>query len=797
MSKSTKPGTGPEENKPAKGNENIDLKYGTNGVPESGDKKVSVNREELSAELSKSVVKKAEPQQDSDIDNPTDNPGDDKNDPAVSFIDKIYNQITSVIGGDNPNQFFCMGLLGMLIEPGQYTYNLGTKESKPAFVAANESKLVNRLFDASKIATSDNGRHLSTQYKTALDTLTPKLNSKLFEVKTELRKVLMTPYPYTFEDGTQTSNLTLQQVFYRLYSDYVKVKQEWSKMQIDKMNEITEKYIQKPEDKTPDNNRSIRNDYLNWYAVTAESQILSLEEKLGKVLSVFSPGDMAIITGILDSGTGRELSEARATLANAQQLGPGGGYIYPVTLYPEDWTKLLKSSANAIDLLESTTALSQKMSVLLEQRNSLNTQINALTATIPTDEALKTLKDNYTTAQDAYNSACNALHALYAEAGIETIKALVDILVSSGVQKLSELSISVVAKIVGSGDIDKLLQEFKDTTFDDAIKTQNKMIQAASKLTYSSIEYYEKKNKSQYKTILEPLKIQLSNIDSKIENCKEQIAMSNIMKDVNKNTSVLPNDIPENFMQVIIDSNIAEANASTYSTTTSTEVRDGVSFFFGGYSNNNSHKEAINKSFEALKEMQIQIGMSVSKVQIDREWFNPGVFALSEDMYNYSNIHISPSNSDYEGFIKERFKEMNQCVFPCFPTSFIIAKDMTIKFSLSGSDLSTFAQTVEEHSANGGGFFIFSGSRASASNVSGSNSVATSSSDCVTVRFKTPQILGYYLQSTPADKSISVRDPQNNDSDNISIFDFIKNFQGMLDDYNKTYHKETLNMQMD
>ncbi|UZM97488.1 hypothetical protein OL548_20260 [Lysinibacillus sp. MHQ-1] len=52
----------------------------------------------------------------------------------------------------------------------------------------------------------------------------------------------------------------------------------------------------------------------------------------------------------------------------------------------------------------------------------------------------------------------------------------------------------------------------------------------------------------------------------------------------------------------------------------------GYPFFFGGYSSSSSHKEAITKEFSSNSEMSIQIGMSVVKVQIGREWFNPGVF---------------------------------------------------------------------------------------------------------------------------------------------------------------------------
>lgn len=81
-------------------------------------------------------------------------------DSGGSLADKLYQEITAVIGGNNPNQFFCMGLPGTSLDASQYSYDIGSHERKPAQVAANESKLVNKLFDACTMTASDNGRHL-------------------------------------------------------------------------------------------------------------------------------------------------------------------------------------------------------------------------------------------------------------------------------------------------------------------------------------------------------------------------------------------------------------------------------------------------------------------------------------------------------------------------------------------------------------------------------------------------------------------------------------------------------------
>ena len=73
-------------------------------------------------------------------------PSGENSDSNKSFLDILYQQIVSVMGGDNPNQYFCLNLPGTLINAEEYTYD--TNGEKPAHVKANESKLVNKLFAA-------------------------------------------------------------------------------------------------------------------------------------------------------------------------------------------------------------------------------------------------------------------------------------------------------------------------------------------------------------------------------------------------------------------------------------------------------------------------------------------------------------------------------------------------------------------------------------------------------------------------------------------------------------------------
>ncbi|MFU0966010.1 hypothetical protein [Kluyvera ascorbata] len=709
-----------------------------------------------------------------------------------SFADQLYEKVTSVIGGNNPNQFFCMSLPGMQIDKNLYSYDIENNQPKPPLVEANESKLVNRLFDACKMTGSDNGRHLQTQYKSALDMLTPQLNGKLFDAKSKLRKVLMTPYPYNFGEGL-TTGFTLQQVFYRLYGDYVDAKQVWAKVQLEKKIELDAKYP----GETKDSNRHKQNDYLDWYETTAESQLLKVQEKLGKVLNVFSPGDMEIITGILDSGAGREIAEARQTLANVQKLNPDGGYVYPVTLYPENWFNLLDTSFTPIDLLESPTALAQQLSVLMVQRSNLAMTIDSFLNILPDPAMLTDLKAKQENAEKALQEAKDAVAKVYSDITSDTLKLVVDIIGRSNDKDKSTALAGTTSRILNiDPDKAKNIITALAGNASRCMKAQDDLIAAAQNATDRALEYFQQKNLLQYKQMLLPLQTQLARTESDIADVRQQIGLSTVMQQASKpkdGSDVTPNVVPDRFAQVLIESTMASVRQSSSNATSASASSSHSSFFFGGYSSSRSHRESVDSSQSETSNIKIQIGMSIAKVSIGREWFNPGVFLLTKDMYNTSSKKISP-NSKGKPFQKERFDAMNDCAFPCFPVAFIIARDVTIKFSSDTSMSNSFAQSVEDHSSSGGGFFIFGGNSSSSSSSSRSNSCATSSANSVTVRFTSPQILGYYLEATPADESVTLSEVRSGNSDYISILDFIKNFQIMLDDYNSTYNRDALQM---
>lgn len=689
-----------------------------------------------------------------------------------SLVDIMYDKINEVIGGENANQYFCMTFPATLLAKETYEYDYKKGKAKPLTVEMNESRLANKMFDPCNITGADNGHSLAQQYSSALDMLTPKLNQKIQDAKTNLRDMLMSPYPYDFGKGVETG-LTLQQVFYRLYDQWVEMKKEWSKLQSDKKAELAKKYSSG----SKEDNENLQNDYLEWYETVAESYLEGLNEQYGKILAVFSPNDMKIIEGVLESGSGAELEEAREMLNNVRKSNPNGGYIYPITLSPQNWFELLDNSFTGVDLLASPEALSEKMYLLSNQKLNLTSQINSLSSALPEDDELQKKINAVKEAKKAVDDSEKSLIDSYGQGAKSVLNAALSIASAVGA---GGVSVSVLERLVSKSDAEKKdgLADALTKAINDTSESQTKYVNASQDLANAQEEYINAKNLTALKDLIEPLKSQLSDIDHQISELNNQIQLSSAISgsDVKSDDEgVAPNSVPKGYTQIVITASSKSMDKSSSQSSSSSAQSCGAGFFFCGAKSESSSAQSAYESFAKDESCTIQIGMSVAKVEIERDWFNPGVFALSRDMYNVSSQKFSPEGS-YSGFDQKRFSEMYKCIFPAYPTAFVVARDVTVKLTTSQAISSAASSAMEEHASSGGGFLFFSARKSSSSSSSSSSAHVQSSGKSVTIRFTDPQVLGYYMEATAPDKSTYIDNNTSADSriGYVTIMEFVE-----------------------
>ncbi|MDI6552916.1 hypothetical protein [Leuconostoc falkenbergense] len=701
------------------------------------------------------------------------------------FITELYDKLNSVLGGTNPDQFLCMTLPGTVLAEESFKYDI--RKDKPLRVAANESRLANKLFDPVQVTGSDNGKMLTTQYKSALDMLSPRMNMEVMHAKLNLRKMLASPYTYNFGNGDETS--TLQQVFYRLYDEWIAEKKHWAEVQTAKRKELRAIYPKTAKDdlsqKAIDDENNYQEEFLAWFQDNAETYLVAIEEKLGKILGIFSINDMRIIQGMLDTGSGVEINEARLRLSNAEKLNPDGGTVYPVSFYPEDWHTKLSTSFQYTDLLDSKEALSQKLGVLSRQRRNLMSRFENLMALVPSDATLERLQKEFNNTKATFNKYFEVAGQTYTDSAMGLINQLVVVAnaVAGTTKKDETITSTGNASKENLGDSETKAEII--TKVIDVFGSQQKEVLAAQQSLNETTEAYlnsamalgEAKLGRQIMPLVGDLNSQIDAVNDDIESIGQKLALA-VQFEQGTADDVTPNMLANGYMELLMSSTMSQAVSSSQQINKASNSKTNAGFWFFGGSHDSSHSENSMNSLAHDSNAAIDIGMAVTKVSIGRNWFNPGVFSLTQDMFKTSAKKIS---SDPGQPINGSYPNLRDNLFPVYPTAFVIAKDVTIRLTTSESVSDVAASAVEDHVSSGGGFFGFHTSSGYASSSSKQTSPVQTNGNTITVRFAEPQIIGYYLQVVPEDRSeVITMDNMTLLENSASILDFVNKMKDAL-----------------
>jgi hypothetical protein len=227
-----------------------------------------------------------------------------------------------------------------------------------------------------------------------------------------------------------------------------------------------------------------------------------------------------------------------------------------------------------------------------------------------------------------------------------------------------------------------------------------------------------------------------------------------------------------NFMDVIIKSDERGALSSGSSSSSSKESGFNVGGWFWSGSSNTSQGNATSSESKLNMQKKLEIGFRVKKVSIDRGgWFNANIFKLSDNYFRLADICFSDGlhKDDVQSIFADGengSKELKELVtylgkngktlnyvLPAFPTGFVIAKDITIRI-WTGEDTADSSRTyMENHSSGSGGIFGFRGNSGSSSKSQSESAYFGNSQNYFYIRIPGPQILGWFLEFTPADNA--------------------------------------------
>ena len=716
-------------------------------------------------------------------------------------IEQIYDQIGQVLGGTNPDQLLSMVMPGTTLDAKSYAYD--TTQMKPAIVQEAESRLTDQMFDLAKVSGSSNGQRVSSQFLQALSVLTPNFNYMMPVMKDALRDFINAPMPAnTLLDGKPFAG-TLQEYYFKLYDNYIAVKQAWETRIVEKKDELAS-------DRASENEK-----YLEWYEQIAEGELLKIDEALGKVLAVFSPADMDAILGALAAGPGGEIQEASNTVKDIQLASPDGGYFYPVDLTPDDWFLDLPSDLDPANLLQDPAFIADAINTKRQALLASISQVQAMLNDMPTKGDIKAAAEKLQVAQNAYVQAQNNLVSSYADNTVAAVNMYLQMEtggVAGGGDTDEEIlgDLNTEAKKVDKakgGDGTKGATKKDGTALVAAdvqtlLTGQKTLIGAQSALQTSSQAVADAGMNlaSQQASYFGDLPLILARMQAQLADLVNQqndlgAAMGPGVTPLPKLGNAPAKPVPatvnksetsQRFMDLQMSFSTSDMEASASTDTSFSQTSWSVDLFFGSASGSSSSSSAVTAKNSFDTKTEIQVAFKAAKIDIERDWLDPGIFKLSKDMSRLSTTKVSegalPTKSvkDSSGNTSTvidwpNVPALNSALFPSFPVAFIVVKDVNITFNATESSLKAVQTVLDSKSAVGGGFLCFSASSSSASHSDHSSTSVKSEGTTIRISMPGPQILAWYLEMTPADQStvLSSSDAGSGTAD-INILQFVK-----------------------
>ena len=330
---------------------------------------------------------------------------------------------------------------------------------------------------------------------------------------------------------------------------------------------------------------------------------------------------MKILEGVLDSGTGAELQEARQALNGVRKLTPNGSYVYPVRFNPPNWFEMLGTSFTPTDMAKSTEAIASDIQTYSIRRMQLYSYIEDIAALI-TNSKITPLLKRVDTVKKQMEKALTKVASVYGENAR-------DYVVKSPFADIQPfLKRSVSMQLVQRLAQNARLQE--QSKMDDAqlavrinrdirtnINQRNRYITAIKKLEEAIRSEIKEQNLENIQSYLDPITKQIELFNEKISELQKQLSLSSCIESNTKNVPLPTSVVPQGFTNIVIDSDMESIEKQTEYTVSNSTYRQGANYLFNSVSTQKSSTDIF--SSELFKTCKIHIGMNIAKVGIERE----------------------------------------------------------------------------------------------------------------------------------------------------------------------------------
>lgn len=693
----------------------------------------------------------------------------------------IYNHVNKLLGAGS--QLFAMEFPARPLNARDYEYNTDDCYStltKPYTVQEREFLLSDQLYDLSPVVQGTNGERLSTVFNTVINNYVPRLEALKSFVNDQknLREWLLTPV--TDEVRGERKTMSRMAMARELYDEFLERRNEW----YSKKNRVYEEYRAR--------------DDLDGYASWLSSEGLVQEEQISNFYNdAVVRGhyhEVLTLLGFLNVSSPSEALEntKQKMRSSLRRSLDGSTDVYPVQFQPSDWFKSLRPNLSPKDLTMAAESLAADYRAKQRRLRSLKAQLAEQTAIeIPAEEQER-LKTEVENRRQQLSQSQQALLSQYGSGALSAVKAVIGIYKNerNPYAKAQE----VIDKARSAKDKQKLdltesrVCDLLEDIADDVVKSiiqscqaQDAVLQDMNRLNEARMACSEAKVRDmtlQKQRIEEQIQTVQADLDFLTPLVTGTIAAAGTEGAADADAALLTASDEaqdENFMDVIIksDESGSFSSNSTASSSSQSSWSLGGWFWSGGGSRSTQNAAEAQKKMELNK--KLEIGFRVKKVSIDRGgWFNPTIFKLSDNYYRLADIRVSKGltktdvhkassagvNSaaqlnelvTYEAEVNGEHKKLSY-VLPSFPTGFVIAKDITIRIQCDKTSAESSRKYMEQSDARGGGIFGFRANSGSSSKSQSESAYFGSTSNFFYIRIPGPQILGWFLELTPADNA--------------------------------------------
>lgn len=696
-----------------------------------------------------------------------------------AVMNQIYNQVNQLLGAGS--QLFAMEFPARPLNARDYEYNTDDCYStltKPYTVQEKEFLLSDQLYDLSPVVQGSNGERLSTVFDTVINNYVPRLEAlqNFVSDQKNLREWLLAPV--TDEVRGESKTMSRMAMARELYNEFLEQRNEWYSTK----NRVYEEYRDKGD--------------LDGYAKWLSSEGLVREEEISsfyndavvrghyhEVLTILGFLNVASPSEALENTKQKMRSSLRRSL-------DGSTDVYPVQFQPSDWFKSLRPNLSPKDLTMATDSLVAEYRAKQQRLRSLKAQLAEQTIIEISPEEREQLEAEVKKSQQELSEAQQGLISQYGSGALSAVKAVISIYKSAA--DPYERARDVIQRVRSAGQdlstkerrIYGLLENIADDAVNAIIQScqkQDEALQKLNQLNEARMAASEAKVRDmtlQKQRIEEQIQTVQADLDFLSPLVTGTIAAADAEGKADENASLLTSTDEaqdENFMDVIIKSDKSGSFSSNSTSSSSSQSSWNLGGWF--WSAGGSHSSQSSMGEEEKKELnqKLEIGFRVKKVSIDRGgWFNPTIFKLSDNYYRLADIRVSKglTKTDIQeaaGAAEESGEKLNALVtydaevdgeskklsyvLPAFPTGFVVAKDITIRIQCSEEDAASSRKYMEENEARGGGVFGFRASSGSSSKSQSESAYFGSTSSYFYIRIPGPQILGWFLELTPADNA--------------------------------------------